>query len=411
MSVDSIGYAIALAIGLLIGLERERSKGAGPHRRPAGLRTFAVVALAGAAAMQLSGPALVALLMVVMAGLAGLAYWRNPDGDPGLTTEVVLVLTPLLGALAMVDRLAAAMIGVVVTALLAAKPALHRFVRRSLTSTEVSDGLVLAIMAVVIWPLLPDKGFGPGGVINPRTLGLVAMLVLAIGAAGHVAMRLLGPRYGLPVSGLASGFVSSVATIGAMGGRAREDPPALAGAVAGALLSSLATFIQMAVVLAATSLPTLRSVTPALIAGGLVIAVAGGIAGWRAVHASRVVAEAGNAFSLKSALLLVLGLTGILWLTATVQPWFGAAGLTIGAALGGIVDAHAAAVSVAAIVAAGQLPANGADVPILAAMTANAAMKISMAFGTGGRRFGVYIAAGVGASMLAAWATLAIGRG
>lgn len=406
MTADTIGYAIALAIGLLLGLERERSKGNGPRRGPAGLRTFAVTALAGAAAMQLAGPALVALVMAAVGALVGLAYWRSADADPGLTTEIALLLTPLLGALAMVDRLAAAMIGVVVAALLAAKPVLHRFVRGTLTSTEVGDGLVLAIVAVVIWPLLPDQGFGPGGVINPQMLGLVAVLVLAIGAAGHVAVRLLGPRYGLPVSGLASGFVSSVATIGAMGGRARTEPTALAATVAGATLSSLATFIQMAIVLAAVSMPTLLVLAPALIAGGGVIAAYGGIMGWRAVQTTGTAPATDDAFSLKSALLMVTGLVGILWLTATIQPLFGTAGLTAGAALGGIVDTHAAAMSVAAIVAAGQLPAEAAAVPVLAAMTANATMKITMAFGTGGRAFGLYVAGGVGLSMLAAWAAL-----
>jgi uncharacterized membrane protein (DUF4010 family) len=411
MTGDTIGYAIALAIGLLIGLERERSKGDGPRRGPAGLRTFAVTALAGAAAMQLAGPALVAAVMVVVGALVGLAYWRAADADPGLTTEIAMLLTPLLGALAMVDRLSAAVIGVVVAALLAAKPVLHRFVRGTLTSSEVGDGLVLAIVAVVIWPLLPDKGFGPGGAINPHTLGLVAVLVLAIGGAGHVAVRLLGPRYGLPVSGLASGFVSSVATIGAMGGRVRAEPETMPAAVAGGVLSSVATFIQMAIVLAAVSIPTLRIMTPALVAGGGVIAAYGGITGWRAAQASGATAATDAAFSLKSALLMVAGLVGILWLTATVQPLFGTAGLTAGAALGGIVDTHAAAMSVAAIVAAGQLPVEAAAVPILAAMTANATMKIAMAFGTGGRAYGLHIAGGVGMSMLAAWATLVIWPG
>lgn len=411
MTADTIGYVIALAVGLLIGLERERSKGDGPRRGPAGLRTFAVTALAGAAAMQLGGAALVALVMAAVGALVGLAYWRAADGDPGLTTEIALLITPLLGALAMVDRLSAAMIGVVVAALLAAKPVLHRFVRGTLTSAEVGDGLVLAIVAVVIWPLLPDQGFGPGGVINPHVLGLVAVLVLAIGAAGHIAVRLLGPRYGLPVSGLASGFVSSVATIGAMGGRARAEPQALPAAVAAGTLSSLATFIQMAVVLAAVSMPTLIVLTPALVAGGGIIAAYGGITGWRAVQTSGAAPATDAAFSLKSALLMVAGLVGILWLTATAKPMFGTAGLTVGAALGGIVDTHAAAMSVAAIVAAGQLPAAAAIVPVLAAMTANATMKITMAFVTGGRAFGFYIAGGVGLSMMAAWATLIIWPG
>lgn len=406
MIAEISGFAIALAIGLLIGIERERNKGSGPGRAAAGIRTFAVVAMAGAAAMRLQGSAMVGLVMALVAALIGLAYWRRPSADPGLTTEVTLVLTPLLGAMAMVDQLAASMIGVVVVILLAAKPPMHRFVRTTLTAAEINDGLVLAIVAVVIWPLLPDKGFGPGGVINPHMLGLVAILVLGIGLAGHVAMRLFGPRFGLPVSGLASGFVSSVATIGAMGGRARAEPTAIMAAVTGATLSSLATFVEMALVLAAVSVPALRALTPALITGGAVIVVYASLIGWRAVNAGRVAIVSGTTFSIKSAVVMVGGLVGILLITATLQPLFGGAGLIFGAAFGGIVDTHAAAMSIAAIVAAGQLAPADAVIPVLTAMTANALMKIIMAFGTGGRSFGLYIAAGVGISILAAWSTL-----
>jgi uncharacterized membrane protein (DUF4010 family) len=409
MNAAMPNYLIALAIGLLIGLERERSKGSGPARGPAGLRSFAVAAIFGAMAMQLGGPAMVALAMAAMAVLAGMAYRRSAGTDPGLTTEIVLVMTPLLGALAMVDRLTAAMIGVAVAALLAAKPVLHGFVRGTLTDAEVNDGLVLAVVAVIVWPLLPDRAMGPGGAINPHTLGLVAILVLAIGAAGQVAVRALGPRYGLPVSGLASGFVSSVATIGAMGARARAEPAILVGAVAGAILSSVATFIQMAVVLAAVSVPTLWAITPSLIGGGLVIAAFGGAFGWRAAIGTTLPAT-GSALGLKAALLMVAGLAAILWLTATLQPLFGQAGVTAAAAMGGIVDTHAAAMSVAALVAAGNITAHAAVVPILSAMTANAAMKIGMAFTTGGRAYGVRVAAGVGLSMLTAWAVFFLGN-
>ena len=107
---------------------------------------------------------------------------------------------------------------------------------------------------------------------------------------------------------------------------------------------------------------------------------------------------------------MVTGLAAILWLTATLQPLFGQAGVTAAAAMGGIVDTHAAAMSVAALVAAGKITDHAAVIPILAAMTANAAMKIGMAFTTGGRAYGVRIAAGVGLSMLTAWAVFFLGR-
>ena len=399
-----LNLLVALAIGLLIGLGRERSKGTGPRRGPAGVRTFAVTAILGALAMQLGGSLLVAVVTATVGALAAVAYGRRSNVDPGLTTEVALLLTPLLGALAITDRLTAAMLGIIVAVLLAAKPAIHRFARNTLTDREIGDGLMLAIVAVVVWPLLPDRAMGPQSAINPHLLGLVAVLVLAIGTVGHIAVRTLGPRFGLAVSGLASGFVSSVATIGAMGARARAEPATLDAAVAGAMLSSVATFVQMAVVIAAVSVETLRELALPLLAGSSVIAAFGAFYSWRASHVA-ITADAtiSRSVNLMTALMVVAAMTAILILTAVVQPLFGEAGLTLSAALGGIVDTHAAAMAVAALVSADRVVATAAVVPVLAAMTANAVMKITVAAGAGGRVFSLRIAAGVGLSMLAAW--------
>jgi uncharacterized membrane protein (DUF4010 family) len=159
----------------------------------------------------------------------------------------------------------------------------------------------------------------------------------------------------------------------------------------------------MAIVLAAVSMPTLRAMAPALMVGGGIIAAYGAFYGWRAAKAVTLPDTAEGNFSLKSALLMVAGMAAILVLVASVQPLLGTAGVTIGAALGGIVDTHAAAMSVAALVPAGKLTAGAAVVPILAAMTANAAMKVGMALGTGGAAYALRVGTGVGLSIIAAW--------
>lgn len=405
MQAPTINYLTALGIGLLLGLERERSQGGGP----AGLRTFALASVLGAVAMQLGGVVLLGVAVATIAVLLGIAYWRTRSRDPGLTTEVALLLVPLLGALALARPLLAGGIAVIVATLLAAKPGLHRFVRGTLTDAEVSDGLLLAVATVVIWPLLPDRTVGPFGALNPHTLWLVVILVLAIGAAGHVATRVLGKRYGLPVSGLASGFVSSVATTGAMGSKAKADPSTLTAAVAGGTLSSVATFVQMVVVLAAVSPATLRTMAPMLAAGGAVIAAYGAVYMWRAARSAPDAALSDErAFSLGAALLLTFGMAAILLLTAAAQPYFGGAGVALGAALGGIVDTHAAAMSVASLVAAGKLTATAAVVPILCAMSVNAVMKVAMATAAGTGAYIARVGAGIALSMAAAWAAALI---
>ena len=225
-----LNFAVALGIGLLIGLERERSKGEGPTRRPAGIRTFALGALLGAIATHLGGVPLLAVATTALMVLTALSYFRGHDEDPGLTTEIGLITTPLLGGIAMSDTLLASGLGVALAVVFAAKTPLHGFVRRTLTAAEVTDGLVFAVATLLIWPQLPDRYLGPLQSLNPHSIWLLVILVLALGASGHVATRVLGARFGLPIAGLASGFVSSTATIGTMAGRAPAPRPPCARA-------------------------------------------------------------------------------------------------------------------------------------------------------------------------------------
>src|ERR1043165_8257557 len=165
-----IGFLVALGVGLLIGIDRERNKGDGPARHPAGLRTFSLAALLGAVAVAVGGEILAAAVALGMVGFAGLSYWRARDSDPGLTTETALVLTTLLGALAMREPTVAAALGDVVAVLLAARSPLHRFVRSVLTEDELRDLLIFAAATLVVLPLLPDKPIGPYGALNLRTV-------------------------------------------------------------------------------------------------------------------------------------------------------------------------------------------------------------------------------------------------
>lgn len=265
-------FAVAIFIGLLAGVERERTKGAGPDRREAGIRTFGLASLLGAVAMFIGGAVLLAVAAAAVGGLVGIAYFRRQGTDPGLTTEVSLLLTVLLGGLAIMEPLLAAGLGVALAIVLAAKGPVHAFVRNTLTDRELKDAFLLAFATVIVWPALPNEPMGPYDAINPFKLWTLVILVMAIGGAGHIATRAIGGAYGLPLSGFASGFVSSAATVGAMGARARSDPARIHGAVAGAALSTVATFVQMAMLLAVASPATALAIAPALAAGGAVAA-------------------------------------------------------------------------------------------------------------------------------------------
>jgi uncharacterized membrane protein (DUF4010 family) len=401
-----LNLVVALAVGLLIGVERERSNLELAIPSAAGLRTFSVAALAGAVAVAAGGAPLLAVAAGGVSLLVALSYWRTlGEQGPGLTTELALILTVLIGGLAMSAPGIAGAAGVITALLLAARDRLHHFAGSALSDEEVRSALILAAAVLVVLPLMPNRPMGPYGALNPWSVWRLVVLVLLIGAAGHVATRLLGPRYGLPIAGLASGFVSSSATIGAMGARAARKPAILAAAAAGAVLSTVATVIQMAAVIGATSPAALKAMTAPLIAAGVIAGGYGAIFTFRALKQPTDPGEgAGNPFSLSGAIIFALTLSTVLLAAAALREWFGETGAIVAAALSGFVDTHASAISIAALVAAGRMSPAACVIPILAGFTTNTVTKLILASTSGGRAFAVRVVPGIVLVAIAAWA-------
>ena len=404
-----LNLAVALGVGLLIGAERERRKGEGPSRSPAGIRTFTITSLTGAVSVVVGGELLLAIATIGVIALTVFGYWRSHEDDPGLTTEIGLILTVLLGGLSMRQPALAAGLAATVAIVFAIRSPLHRFVRGVLTEDEVKDALIFAGATLVVLPLLPDQPMGPYGALNPHTIWIVVILVMAISAAGYAAVRMLGARFGLPIAGLASGFISSTATIGAMGARAAKTPDILAAAVAGAVLSTVATIVQMALVLAATSMITLQTLSVPLICAGFAAVAYGAVF---TIPALRQKAEnevhSGRAFSISAALVFALTLSGILVASAALREWFDETGIIVAAAVAGFVDTHSAAISVASLVASGKMNAVDAVVPILAGLSTNTLSKMLLTCTSGGRSFALRVIPGLILVALAAWAGILI---
>ena len=400
-----LNLAVALGIGLLIGAERERRKGEGPTRAAAGIRTFSVVSLAGATSVMVGGALVLAVTIAGVAALTAVAYFRSRDEDPGLTTEIALVLTALLGGLSMQQPALAAGIAVALAVLLAARAPLHHFVRSVLTEGEVRDALIFAGATLVVLPLLPNQAMGPYDALNPRSIWIVVILVMAISAAGYILIRLLGARFGLPIAGLASGFISSTATIGAMGTRVRKNPGIITAAVAGAALSTVATIVLMSLVLAATSIATLRALAIPLICAGIAATAYGAGFTIRTLREKDMPdPQPGRAFSLPVALIFALTLAAMLIASAALRDWFGETGVIVAAAAAGFVDTHSAAIAVASLVASGKMTAADAVFPILAALTTNTISKIVFAWSSGSRSFALRLIPGLILVAVAAWA-------
>lgn len=400
-----LSLAVALGIGLLIGTERERRKGEGVDRSPAGLRTFALASAAGAISFIVGGVSLLAVTIGGIFALTALAYWRGHDDDPGLTTEIALSATTLLGGLAVTQPGLAAGIAVAVTILLSARSALHRFVRSVLSEDEVRDALIFAAATLIVLPLLPDQAMGPFSALNPHSIWIIVILVMVIGAVGHIAVRFLGARFGLPIAGLASGFISSTATIGVMGARVATTPELLGPAAAGAVLSTVATIIGMVLLLAATNMETLRALLIPLACAGAAAVAYGSVFTMRALRASSgEVDERGQAFSLMTAFLFATMLSGVLLASTALNEWFGQPGVVAAAAVAGLVNMDPATISVGTLVGAGKVTATDAALSILIALSTNTITKVVICIFAGGAGFALRVIPGLVLVILAAWA-------
>jgi uncharacterized membrane protein (DUF4010 family) len=406
MIVDNalwLNLAVALGIGLLIGAERERSKGIDPDRSLAGIRTFTIVALLGAVSTVVNFWLLVVSVVCVTV-FAAIAYVVRVDKHPGLTTEITLVFTVILGGLAMSAPSLAASLAVTASILLAAKEPIHGFVRGAVTKDELNDFLILAAATLIVLPLVPNEFIGPFSAINPRNLWLIVILVMLISALGHLALRLLGGRIGLPLVGLVSGFISSIATVGAMGERAKETPALIGSAVAGAVLSSLSTVLQLTLLLAAIHRPTLQALAAPLIFGGVSVAIYGLVVTLSSFHKNGAeVTKPSRSFSVKTALILAGVIAVVLITSAALKTWFGQAGLVVASGVAGLADVHASTISVASLAAAGNLSAANAVIPILVAFSVNAVSKAVAAVVSGGKEFALQVIPGLIIQILATW--------
>ncbi|MEI8028662.1 MAG: DUF4010 domain-containing protein [Comamonadaceae bacterium] len=401
-----LGLCVALGIGFLVGAERERRKDTGSARNAAGIRTFAVVALIGAVSFMVGSGMVLAVAALLVGAGALVAYQRTREQDPGMTTEFALLLTCLLGGLAIRDAALAAGVGVVLALLLAARDRIHHFVRSVLSEQELNDIILFSAMALIVLPLAPDRYMGLFDALNPRAIARLIVLVMAISALGYVAMRSLGPRYGLPLAGFASGFVSSTATIYSMGERAYQRETLMGGAVAGAALSSIATIIQMTIVIGLVQTSLLKSLALPLIFGGLAAGVYGllfVVSGMPTTSAQIPEKEAGRAFDLRMAAAFAALVSLVLLLTAGLNIWFGERGMLLAAALTGLVDAHATAASAASLMAANKISSDQAIGPILVGLTTNTFMKAVVAFKSGGTRYAARIVPGLVLMIAAVW--------
>lgn len=396
--------ATAVGVGLLVGAVRERRKA--DALIVAGLRTHGLAAMAGAVSLWLD-PLAFAVTVALVGVFVALSYRQTRDSDPGLTSEIALVAVCLLGGLAMRAPPLAAGLGVVMAVLLYAKKPLHRLTRELLSEREVHDGLVLLASALVVLPLIPDRTLGPFGAFNPAILWTLVVLVMAISALGHVALRVVGNRRGLAIAGFFAGYVSSTAAVAGFGQRLREAPALMRPAVGAAMLANLASLSLFVPVLLTVSPPLLEQLWPELLAVAIVL-LAGGLLGLRDDGADSVAPPTAETrmFQFRHSVIFALVIAAVLFLSAALNAWVGPRGALAVALVAALGELHAAVATVGNLFKTGALSADQARLGLVGLLVASGLAKTVVAWVSGGRGYGLRVGTGLALSVLAATAVV-----
>ncbi|OYQ35573.1 hypothetical protein CHU95_07570 [Niveispirillum lacus] len=402
--------AVALAIGLLVGLERGwRLRDAPEGQRAAGLRTFAITGLLGGTAGLLTH----SLDNLLFLGVAFLAFtgaftafhWleSREEGRHSVTGVISGLLVFLLGAYATLGELRVAVaVAVAATLLLALRDPLHDWLRR-LQWVEIRAVLILATMSFLALPVLPNHTIDPWGVLNPAEIWFLAIMIAAISFGGYVAVRLLGQKRGLMVAAMAGGLASSTATTLTLSRLAQRQPGAVPLLAAGVLIAGAVMGLRVVLVTGLLNRAMVVPLAVPAVAALLVLVLAAGLMLLRDGKAVSAQTDSpslslSNPLELATALKLALFIAVVLVGAELLRRFVGDAGLLLGAAVSGIADVDAITIAMARM---GQQQPDLAQLAagsILLAVGVNTTAKAVMAGSVGGIRLGLYVG---GPSLLA----------
>jgi uncharacterized membrane protein (DUF4010 family) len=405
--------ALALALGLLVGIEREFSQHREGEPLFAGGRTFALLALLGFVsgyfAVNISPLILVGALLIA-GSLIVVSYFLSvrAGGHFGATTEVAALLTFFIGVIvAKGELLMASITAIAVVTLLAVKPSLKTFTGK-ISHEDIYATLKFAIITIIILPFLPNRTFGPLNVFNPAETWLLVILVSGLSFAGYVLVKIIGAQRSVPVIGLLGGLVSSTAVTVSFAQRSKQEVALSRLFALGAVVASTTMFprllIEVAVVNSAL-LPYLIAPLIGMTATGVIVVAWL----WRSERGSEHTTHVqfDNPFSIAPALKFALLFVLILFMAKAALDFLGTRALYLTAILAGLTDVDAITLTTARL-AHESLDAATATATIILAAMANTMMKGSLAVLLGAWSFGRQMAWALGLMLLAGGISLAL---
>jgi uncharacterized membrane protein (DUF4010 family) len=396
---------VALAIGLLVGLERGwRTRDEEEHHRAAGFRTFALSGLLGGvtgiAALQ-AGAQLIGLVFLGYTASFAAFHWleAKTERNMSVTSVVAGMLTFLLGAMSVTGEVRIAIAcAVAMTVLLALREQLHRWVA-SLTWEEIRAVLILLAMTFLLLPLLPNRAIDPWNSINPYEIWLLAILIAAISFGGYVAVRVLGDRLGVVVTAIAGGLASSTITTLTLARLARDQPAASRFLSAGILIAGAVMIIRVTIVAVALNKALFAPLLPPLATAAAIIAAGAGILLFRSRERKSPDLRIQNPFAMGTVLKLSAFIAVVMLAAELLRRTYGSAGVLIVAAISGVADVDAVTISMARI-GGNTIDLLTAAHAIVVAVMVNTVSKAALAFWTGGRTVGAMVG-GISAAAIA----------
>ena len=381
----AVRFGVAVGLGLLLGLERERKREA--ELLFGGIRTFALIALLGAigAFMQreLNQGWLVIAAFVSLSALVIVSYATTAArGELGITTEVTALLAFIVGALCGWEKIGVASVATVVCLLLLTfKDFLHRLARR-VELADVEATLQFAVISVIILPLLPNQNFGPPplDVINPYKIWLMVVLIAGLNFLGYLLVKVLGSEHGLVLTGILGGLVSSTAVTLSFSRRSRQEPSLSSAFVLAILVAWTIMFVRVFIMVGVVNRELARNLALALgcmAAAGLLIS----FFLWQRSKARETgtVSAGANPFELSEAIKFGFLFGFVTVVAKAAETYFGATGLYLAGALAGLTDVDAISLSMANLATMNPESLLIAARTIVIAVVANTLVKAVMA--------------------------------
>ena len=392
--------AVALAIGLLIGLERgryERSEPKTIESRVTGMRTFGLIGLLGALCALLAQEFHLLFLgisffsfVVLMTAFHVIA--STEEHEYGITTIIASLITFALGAVAMIGYVNVTVaVAVVITIILGMKPVLHKL-EEKLQRFELDATLKLLLISVVILPVLPDRGYGPWNALNPYIIWWMVVLIAVISYTGYFGIKIAGPKRGLLLTGLFGGMASSTAVTLNFSRIGRNDIKLASIVSAGILIAAGIMFPRVLLVACIVSPAVAKLMILPLVVMTSICFIS---ATWLSrFHSSDIPEEEQalrNPFELKVALQMAAILAIVMFLARGFQEWLGETGIFILAALSGISDVDAINLTLSKMALNEDLAMNIAAKAIIVATITNTLAKGLLATMIGGKKLFLYV--------------------